>query len=489
MLPYLLLSLNLLTFRQAPAGTRLHVRLTNAVGSYQSKAGMPVGAVLIAPVVINGEMLLPEGSTLAGTVTSVRRVGLGIRHETAALGLEFTQLTLPDGRTFPISVRLTQVDNSREHVTQGGGIQGVRTTGSLSYRVTGYLRTFLGWEVHATVALWAIKTLVVQVPEPEIYYPAGVELTLALTDPMLSNVRAASNGVARRLTDDERAEVECLLTETPYRASARSNRPSDLINVMLIGSREEISAAFTAAGWAESNLSVWSHIRGVQALAANHGYQFAPMSSLWLNESEPDMSWQKGLNDMAKRHHIRLWKHSETWNGKEIWMGAATRDVDFAYLRPTQAFTHKIEADVDLERDKIAHDLQFTSCVDVLDWWERPGVQRATHNATGDLMNTDARLAVVQLNACQAPRHYTGSDEPSQLRARGNIFHRFVRRQILSARNDLLRDNIYWRSYEGTRWIVTAIRHRKMGTAYSERPASTAVAMTPFSRDRIGWLW
>src|ERR1700720_1762691 len=143
---------------------------------------MPVGPVLIAPVVINGEMLLPEGSTLAGRVTSVRRVGLGVLHETAALALEFSHVTLPDGRSFPISVRLTQVDNSREYVMHDGNIQGVRSTGSLAYRVTGYFRTFLGWEVHARVALWAIKTLVVQVPEPEIYYPAGVELTLALTD-------------------------------------------------------------------------------------------------------------------------------------------------------------------------------------------------------------------------------------------------------------------------------------------------------------------
>ena len=31
---------------------------------------------------------------------------------------------------------------------------------------------------------------------------------------------------------------------------------------------------------------------------------------------------------------------------------------------------------------------------------------------------------------------------------------RFVRREILSMRNDIVRNNVYWRGYEGVRWIV-----------------------------------
>src|SRR5712691_912578 len=173
---YLLLALNLLTTRQVPVGTPLHLRLITAVGSYASRPGGPVRAVLIAPVTAGGQTMLPEASILSGTVTSVRRVGLGIRHETALLKLEFSSVTLPDGECFPISARVEQVDNGRERVDQDGNIRGVRATRSLSYRASGYIRTALKWEVHAAVATWAIKALVMQVPEPEIYYPAGVEL-------------------------------------------------------------------------------------------------------------------------------------------------------------------------------------------------------------------------------------------------------------------------------------------------------------------------
>jgi hypothetical protein len=37
---------------------------------------------------------------------------------------------------------------------------------------------------------------------------------------------------------------------------------------------------------------------------------------------------------------------------------------------------------------------------------------------------------------------------------------RFARREILSLRSDVLRENLYWRSFESLRWMVTAYRRR-----------------------------
>src|SRR5436309_1070643 len=83
-----------------------------------------------------------------------------------------------------------------------------------------------------------------------------------------------------------------------------------------------------------------------------------------------------------------------------------------------------------------------------------PHVEHVNRNATGDLMNTDARLAVIKLNDCRTPRVPPDSVDAPPIRARGNKWQRFVRRQILSARSDIIRDNIYWRGYEGTRWLI-----------------------------------
>jgi hypothetical protein len=84
-----LLSIAALSIRPLPEGTQIHVRLTSAVGSYASIPGSPISAVLIAPLVVDGEMVLQAGTTLAGNVKSVTRVGFGLRHETAELDLEF----------------------------------------------------------------------------------------------------------------------------------------------------------------------------------------------------------------------------------------------------------------------------------------------------------------------------------------------------------------------------------------------------------------
>ena len=40
-------------------------------------------------------------------------------------------------------------------------------------------------------------------------------------------------------------------------------------------------------------------------------------------------------------------------------------------------------------------------------------------------------------------------------------FQRFIRREIIITRNDFLRTNIYYRSYEASKWAVNYIRYRK----------------------------
>ena len=458
-----LLAIVAVTTRSLPEGTHLHIRLTTTVGSYASTPGSAVSAVLIAPVVVDGEALLQAGSTLSGRVKAVTRVGFGVRHETAGLELEFNQITPLAGDAMPIAARIAEVDNSRERVTQDGSIQGVRSTGSLCYRVSGYIRTALQWEVHAQLADWVIRSFIMELPEPEIYYPAGVELTLVLSQPLSLDAPIDGEQPAPELTDDQREELTRDVAAMPYRTQApKSGRPSDLTNVLFIGSQDQISAAFAAAGWAQAGPSSFRRrINWIRAVGELRGDVTAPMSRLLLNGAEADMSWEKGLNDVSKRHHIRMWREETMWHGQQMWVGAATRDIDFAYMRRGHKFSHKIEEDVDEERDKVAYDLAFTSCGELLDWTERPDFPRSARNATGDPMVTDGRMGVVKLNDCSAPRLSTETVDSAPLPEHGDKWQRFARREVLSARNGLLRTNPYWRAYEGSRLVVEWIRRRK----------------------------
>jgi hypothetical protein len=460
----LLFTISTITNRVAPPGTQLHVRLMSTVGSYASRPGAPLSAVLIAPLTLDGETILPAGTILSGNVKAVTRVGFGVRHETAGLDLEFNQLTSPDGGKIPILARVAEVDNGRERVNRNGRIQGVRSTGSLCYRVSGYIRTALQWEFHAGLAVWAIRSILMQLPEPEIYYPAGVELTLTLTHPLfLDTPLNPGQELAGQLTGDQRDELERVVAALPYRTQAPgTGRSSDLTNVLFIGSHDQLVTAFDAAGWTQANpASVRGRITWIRAVAELHGDEAAPMSALLLNGAEPDMSWQKGLNDVSKRHHIRLWREARTWTGREIWIGAATRDIDFAYLRPGGKLTHKIEENVDQERDKVAYDLAFTSCGSILDWTTRDDLPRFASNATGDPITTDGRVVVLEMNGCNEPRLSTETVDSTQLPEHGDKLQRFARREILSARNELLRTNPYWRTYESSRWLVEYIIRRR----------------------------
>ncbi len=163
------------------------------------------------------------------------------------------------------------------------------------------------------------------------------------------------------------------------------------------------------------------------------------MSDLLVRDAKAEMSWEKSFNDVSKRHHIRIWKQSATWDGREIWVAAATHDVDFAYLRPGNAMTHKIAEDVDTERDKVVNDMVFTSCVDVADDMERLDVPMVTRNATGDPMRTDTRMSILELNGCETPNGVVSAD--GALPLHGSKMQRFARREILSFRSDVLREN------------------------------------------------
>jgi hypothetical protein len=459
LLPVFLAAQSLLT-SVAPSGATLHVRLTAPLGSYASRQHSRVDAVLIASVKDGGETILPAGSILTGEIKSVQRVGFGVLHETASLQLAFNSITVPGGDAEPLTARLTAVDSGREVVTPKGTIQETRSTGSVGNRAAQYIRKLLLWDVHSMLAVWAVKAIVIQVPEPEIYFPTGTELTLTLSDPVGVNRGDNPSDEPAGFTPEERDSLNPILSYLPRRTSASgSERPSDLINVVLIGSRERIAAAFTAAGWVEPRpVSTRAAFAGAWAVVRNSPYPNAPMSALLLNDAKADMSWQKGFNDVSKRHHVRFWKQAETWQGEDVWIGAATRDVDFSFMRGGTFMTHKIAAQVDHERDKIAADIAFATCADTVDWWDRPEVPSHLKNGTGDSMETDQRLIVVRLNACDSPRKIENALDQDTLPINGSIWQRMLRRQIICLRSDLIRGNPYWRTWEGMRTVISLIR-------------------------------
>jgi hypothetical protein len=85
--------------------------------------------------------------------------------------------------------------------------------------------------------------------------------------------------------------------------------PGDPVNLVLMGTLQQLRAAFGIAGWTEADpLGIWSSWRMVRSFIRNSPYPAAPFSTLYLFGRGQDIGFQKAIdNSPRKRHHIRFW--------------------------------------------------------------------------------------------------------------------------------------------------------------------------------------
>ncbi len=434
----------------------MEARLLTPVSSYTVKRGAVVEAVLSTPVCTEGESAVPEDGVMRGVVASVHRVGLGLLHETAGMRLEFSQIALPGGRAFPIQSQLTAIDNARESVDSHGDIHGIRATATLSNRAGQRLAFLAFGHPAALLPLLALESGMFHFPDPEIELIRGADFHLTVEFPREWGV------VSRCATEEEppagdEAALHSLVDSLPYWTySKRQAQPMDLVNLAYIGTREEISRAFSAAGWIGSRPnSMHAGLKAVRAIVENHALADAPMRMLLLDGAEPDLQLQKSLDTFEKRDHLRVWPRAGEVDGRPVWASAATRDLAAVFSMHPFGFTHQIQDNVDLERDQVVSDLAFTGCVDSVAYVPRRETVRTSGEEYRKGVITDSRVAVVTLNACTEPRE--------DLSDTGDLSHapllvRWIRRVTLIARNHFLRDNMIWRGGDAARLTVRTLR-------------------------------
>ena len=419
-------------------------------------------AVVIAPVRLQGRVLIPMGTTVGGTIQEVKRVGLGLLHETARIDINFDQLTLPDGTRIPLQTQVTEIDNARESVNQNGQVKGIRSTGTLGYRANNLISGFAMFDPIAYLYVNVASARMLRFSEPEIWFPAGTELRIKLLAPLpLTRDFGPAIGPIPQSPEDG-TQLRQLLRGLPYRTmTENSNKPSDFTNLVFLGSPRAVQRAFRAAGWVQADrLNSISSFLTLRSIAENQRYQSAPMSMLLLDEQRPAFTLQKSLDTFSKRHHARVWLRSETWNGKQVLTASSTQDIGIQLSRKNKTFIHVIDTDIDNERAKIVNDLIFTGCVAGAQLYPRPWLPAEAKNGTGEKLTTDRRVAVLVLNECDNPQHAIDAQAPPDKTNTGNTAERGFRQGILITRNDLYRGNLIYQGYEGTKMGVHYLKHR-----------------------------
>ena len=381
-----------------PVGTELAVRLTSDVSS-NTPSGQRVTAVLTAPVFVNGAPAISAGTQLTGNTADVSpyKPATGqAAEQPATLRLHFTKIQDSSGQSKSIFCVLKDVDNARETVDSSGLITGIHQSETFDAQIDRGLNKLESRYSQFAQILTGVKGAILkQQADPSIDYKSGTDLTLEVTRAFDWNAPASAIS-AGPITPA--AELDTMVNSQPFRTMALNPPdPSDMTNLMFIGTAEQVQAAFQKAGWfAADALSQTSKMETARAIIANRGYNEAPMSILTLEGKPPDLALQKQTDTFAKRHHIRIWQRPQQFNGKPVWVAAATHDISITFSAAAKNFSHGIDPNLDAERSKVVNDLLFTGMVYGIALVERNNIPQNASNATGDKLVTDGKMAVLE---------------------------------------------------------------------------------------------
>jgi hypothetical protein len=387
------------SFADLVPGQTIDLRLTVPVYSDRSRTGDPIEAVVNYPLCKTGELvecpkgelLLPPGTKINGTILFAQKAP--DKYSRPRLVLDFSNVVHTEGRRSPLYARVLSVDNARETV-RNNEILGIvqphaSTKMTIAMTAVGAATPIAGYTIKAMQAVYGLSI------RREIFYPEGTDLQIQVVRPTRLKQKQAWPGYRRLAVDPELSDI---VAKAPMRTQTAGGKPSDVTNLMFIGSRQQLVTAFEEANWFTADeLSIKSAAKTIQATIRQANYSSAPVSGLRINNQMPDLVFQKALNTFAQRHHLRIWKLQDTYAGHEVWLGAATHDIAISSARAKTAWSHRIDPHIDRERDWVATDLLFIGTAASYADIERPDAPRQTQNATGDQILTDGKMTVLAL--------------------------------------------------------------------------------------------
>jgi LssY C-terminus len=188
----------------------------------------------------------------------------------------------------------------------------------------------------------------------------------------------------------------------PKITHTQSGAEGDPINLLFVGSKDQIMHSFQQAGWLIPDpITSQTSAKIAGDSLAHRSYPTAPVSNLYAFGRVQDLAFEKPTNDVANRGHIRIWKTGALINGSPVWVGAASYDSGIEMSSTNHFPTHHIAPTVDLERNAVGADLEKTEPVkEEADATFTPPILFA-RNGGGDYYESDGDMLVI--NNTQAP--------------------------------------------------------------------------------------
>jgi len=165
--------------------------------------------------------------------------------------------------------------------------------------------------------------------------------------------------------------------------------------IVFANNDETLTQMFMNSGWyLADDVSISSLAKTAKDALLKREYLNAPMTPSFWNKQTHDFGFEKPTetNNVRQRHHARFWKTNYVvGDGKRVYVGVASLDIGMKF-----GVTHKIDPDIDTEREFLFSDLQNSG--EFFSFQKEQFVKPALgQNFSGDRFFTDGKAYILFL--------------------------------------------------------------------------------------------
>jgi hypothetical protein len=353
-----------------PDGTPVKLQLAQTISSAHARKGDCLDFVVTEDVTVGGFTVIRAGTMARGSVLEV--------HGRRFLGLGGNVIIKLD------SVELVTGERVRLHAR----------------------RRFKGVSHTKLMAEGMLIAGLIYLPVAPVFLLShGVDCTVLKSTEVAAYIDGDTRVQSADLVkaNDGVSTLNEMMAFLPPRALNGQGREGDMINLIFIAKEDDFQRVFARAGWVQvdkNKPTLFWHL-----LWQRKHYVKLPMDNFFLFGRAQDYSY--ALPDPAailtRRHHLRIWKTDYEMNGSPIWVGAATHDVAIKFELRKLWMIHRIDPNVDAEREFIARNLMQTHLVTQVEYLSSAVPVFQAQTASGEYYHSDSRMLVLNFSQRPAP--------------------------------------------------------------------------------------
>jgi hypothetical protein len=349
-------------------GTAVKLRLNQTISSSHAHIGDHLEFMVLKDVAIEGRIIIPAGTIASGSVIRVkgkRFLGIG-----GNVAFTLDSVPLVTGGRVILQARMEVKGPSRTKLMAAGMIG-------------------------AGLVFWPVAPVFLLSRGCDSTALKGTEITGHVRGQLI--VQAASFSPAR----EGASELKNAMIFAPRRVLNGEGREGDMVNLLFVSQKDDLQQAFERGGWVKTDK--WRPVMAWHLLTHRTRDARLPMARFYMFGRTQDYSY--ALPDPAaivsRRHHVRIWKTGYEVSGNPIWVGAATHDVAIEFWTHGHLINHRIDPQVDAERDFIGRDLTATLMVGYQKYIEAIDPVFKAETASGGTYYSDSRILLLDLSQVQ----------------------------------------------------------------------------------------